>query len=371
TRSLADLRSLQDWYLRYQLTSVPGVSEVASVGGFEKTYEVTVDPAKLRAYGVPVTRVMQALQASNQDAGAMMMELSEREYMVRGLGYLGGIEDIESISVSSTATGTPIRVADVATVQEAPDVRRGLADLDGRGDVVGGIVVMRFGENALATIDRVKDKLAEVEAGLPEGVKIRPVYDRSELIRRAIGTVQRSLAEEFLIVALVSLAFLLHARSALVAIVTLPLAVLAAFVAMRALGIGADIMSLGGIAIGLGAMVDAAVVMIENTHKHLERAVAEKRRRGGVRAGEVLGGYRTDELTARERWAVVAEASREVGPALFFSLLIITVSFFPVFALGAQEGRLFKPLAWTKTLSMAAASLLAVTLVPVLLGFFV
>jgi Cu(I)/Ag(I) efflux system membrane protein CusA/SilA len=372
TRSLAELRSLQDWYLRYQLTSVPGVSEVASVGGFEKTYEVTVDPARLRGYGVPVTRVMQALQASNQDVGAMMMELSEREYMVRGLGYLGGIEDIENVGLGSTATGTPIRVADVATVQEAPDVRRGLADLDGRGDVVGGIVVMRFGENALATIDRVKEKLAELEAGLPEGVVVRPVYDRSELIRRSIATVERSLTEEFLIVALVSLAFLLHARSALVAIVTLPLAVLMAFIAMRGLGIGADIMSLGGIAIGLGVMVDAAVVMIENVHKHLERAVAEKRRRlGTLGADETVARYRTDELTAAERWAVVAEASREVGPALFFSLLIITVSFFPVFALGAQEGRLFKPLAWTKTLSMASASLLAVTLVPVLLGYFV
>ncbi len=370
--SLAELRSLQDWYLRYHLTSVPGVSEVASVGGFEKTYEVTVDPVKLRGYGVPVTRVMQALKASNEDAGAMMIELSEREYMVRGLGYLGGIEDIESIGVGSTATGTPIRVADLATVQEAPGVRRGLADLDGRGDVVGGIVVMRFGENALATIDRVKDRLAEVQAGLPDGVTVRPVYDRSDLIRRAIATVQRSLAEEFLIVALVSLVFLLHARSALVAIITLPLAVLMAFIAMRALGIGADIMSLGGIAIGLGVMVDAAVVMIENLHKHIERAVAEKRRSLGALAdGESIAAFRTDELTARERWAVVTAASKEVGPALFFSLLIITVSFLPIFALEAQEGRLFRPLAWTKTLSMAAASLLAITLVPVLLGYLV
>ncbi|HEX6069655.1 MAG TPA: efflux RND transporter permease subunit, partial [Longimicrobiaceae bacterium] len=376
TRSLAELRSLQDWYLRYQLTSVPGVSEVASVGGFEKTYEVTVDPARLRGYGVPVTRVMQALQASNQDVGAMMMELSEREYMVRGLGYLGGIEDIENVGLGSTATGTPIRVADVATVQEAPDVRRGLADLDGRGDVVGGIVVMRFGENALATIDRVKEKLAELEAGLPEGVVVRPVYDRSELIRRSIATVERSLTEEFLIVALVSLAFLLHARSALVAIVTLPLAVLMAFIAMRGLGIGADIMSLGGIAIAIGAMIDAAIVMIENMHKHLERAIDGKRERAralgvtlaGDPGGDVL---HTRVLSPKERWDVVMRSSKEVGPALFFSLLIITVSFFPVFALGAQEGRLFKPLAWTKTLSMASASLLAVTLVPVTMGLFI
>ncbi len=396
TRSLADLRSFQDWYLRYQLTAVPGVSEVASVGGFEKTYQVTVDPVKLRGYGVPVTQVMQAIKSSNEDVGAMMMELSEREYMVRGLGYLEGIEDIENVVVGATTSGTPIRVADVAEVQLAPDVRRGAADLDGRGEVVGGIVVMRFGENALATIERVKDKLTEIESGLPEGIVIRPVYDRSGLILDAIDTLKEKLLEESLIVALVSVLFLFHARSALVAILTLPVGILMAFIAMRIIGINADIMSLGGIAIAIGAMIDAAIVMIENMHKHLERAVARKRAGAGAGAGPGPGGaglassrepgpfsgqssspehpsgaYSTSELTAAERWQVVVESSKEVGPALFFSLLIITVSFLPVFALEAQEGRLFEPLAWTKTLAMAASSLLAVTLVPVTMGLFI
>ncbi|HEU0079856.1 MAG TPA: CusA/CzcA family heavy metal efflux RND transporter, partial [Longimicrobiaceae bacterium] len=369
TRSLADLRAIQDWYLRYRLTSVPGVSEVASVGGFEKTYQVEVDPARLRAYGIPVTRVMQAIRASNQDVGAMMMELSEREFMVRGLGYLRGIEDIENVAVGASAGGTPVRVADVASVQLAPDVRRGIADLDGRGDVVGGIVVMRFGENALATIDRVKAKLSEIEGGLPPGVVVRPVYDRSDLIRDAIATLRETLVEEFLIVVLICALFLLHVRSALVAVITLPLGVLAAFVAMRAMGIGANIMSLGGIAIAVGEMVDAAIVMVENTHKHLEARILARRAAAG-REGDT-GRLHTSELPAGERWEAVLDASREVGPALFFSLVIIAVSFVPVFALEAQEGRLFKPLAWTKTLAMAAASILSITLVPVLLGFFV
>lgn len=359
-RSLAELRALQDWYLRFQLTAVPGVSEVAAVGGFEKTYEVTVDPVKLRGYGVSVTDVMHALQASNQDAGAMMMELSEREFMVRGLGYLKGIPDIENVVVGTTTRGAPIRVAEIATVREAPDVRRGLTDLDGRGDVVGGIVVMRFGENALGTIERVKARLAEAEAGLPPGVVIRPVYDRSDLILSAISNLKGKLIEELLVVALVCLVFLFHLRSALVAIITLPLGILIAFVAMRALGLGADIMSLGGIAIAIGAMVDAAIIMIENMHKHLERVVGEKH-----------GRLHTSLLTARERWEVVVASAKEVGPALFFSLLIITVSFLPVFTLEAQEGRLFKPLAWTKTLAMAAASLLSVTAVPVAMGLFI
>ncbi|HSJ14141.1 MAG TPA: CusA/CzcA family heavy metal efflux RND transporter [Longimicrobiales bacterium] len=371
---LAGLRAVQDWYLRYQLTSVPGVSEVASVGGFEKTYEVTVDPARLRAYGIPVTKLMSALQASNQDAGAMTLELSEREYMVRGLGYLKGIADIENVVVGASAVGTPVRVADVATVQYAPDVRRGVADLDGRGDVVGGIVVMRSGENALATINRVKDRLAEVAGGLPEGVVIRPVYDRSELIERAVGTLRKTLVEEILIVAVICVVFLLHARSALVAVLTLPVGVLIAFLVMRVLGIGADIMSLGGIAIAIGVMIDAAIVMIENMHKHLERAVREKRARlqaAGLPFAADERALHTRELTAAERWAVVSESAREVGPALFFSLLIITVSFLPVFTLEAQEGRLFRPLAWTKTLAMGAAALLAITLVPVAMGLFV
>lgn len=358
TKSLADLRSLQDWYLRYQLTAVPGVSEVASVGGFERMYEVTIDPLKLRGYGVPVLTVIDAIRASNEDVGATMMELSEREYMVRSLGYLEGIDDIENVVVGSTMSGTPIRVADIATVQPAPAVRRGIADYDGRGDVVGGIVVMRFGENALATIERVKAKIAEIEGGLPPGVVIHPVYDRSDLIHRAIDTLKEKLLEESIVVALVCLVFLFHARSALVAILTLPLGILMAFITMRSLGLGADIMSLGGIAIAIGAMIDAAIVMIENMHKHLERAVE----------GRADGSH---TLTPAERWGIVVRSSKEVGPALFFSLLIITVSFLPVFTLEAQEGRLFKPLAWTKTLAMAAASLLSITIVPVAMGLFV
>ena len=371
TRNLAELRSLQDWYLRYQLTAVPGVSEVASVGGFERMYEVTVDPVKLRGYGIGVTNVMAAIRASNADVGAMMVELSEREFMIRSLGYLEGIEDVEGVVVGSTETGVPIRVADVATVQLAPDVRRGVADLDGRGDVVGGIVVMRFGENALATIERVKEKLAEIESGLPAGVIVKPVYDRSDLIHRAIDTLKEKLVEESIVVALVCLVFLFHARSALVAILTLPLGILMAFIAMRFLGVGADIMSLGGIAIAIGAMIDAAIVMIENMHKHLEKTIVEKARRLGEVVGDAKGRFSTSILTPAERWGVVIRSSKEVGPALFFSLLIITVSFLPVFTLEAQEGRLFEPLAWTKTLSMASASLLSVTLVPVTMGLFI
>jgi len=366
--NLAELRSLQDWQLRYALTAVPGVSEVASVGGFEKQYQVDIDPAKLLAYGIPVTRVMSAIQNANSDVGAMVMELSEREYMVRGLGYLKSIGDIRNVVVDATAGGTPVRVAELGTVNVGPAVRRGIADLDGRGDAVGGIVVMRFGENALATIDRVKAKLAEVEKGLPEGVVVRPVYDRSELIRESIATLRGKLLEESLIVALVCMLFLLHARSALVAILTLPIGILMAFVAMRGAGIGADIMSLGGIAIAIGAMIDAAIVMIENMHKHLERAVDAK---AGATGGPARGALDTRLLSPGERWQVVVDASREVGPALFFSLLIITVSFLPVFTLGGQEGRLFKPLAFTKTFAMAAASLLSVTFVPVAMGLFI
>ena len=374
THSLADLTALQDWYLRYQLTSVEGVSEVASVGGFERTYEVRLDPAKLRGYAVPVTRVMEAIRASNADAGAMVLELADREYMIRSLGYLRSMADIESVVVEATPEGTPIRVGDVATVVEAPGIRRGVADLDGRGDVVGGIVIMRFGENALATIERVKAKISDIQAGLPPGVVLRPVYDRSDLIHRAIATLREKLVEESVVVVLVALAFLFHARSALVVILTLPLGILMAFLAMRALGIGADIMSLGGIAIAIGAMVDAAIVMIENLHKHLERALEQKRQAlstAGSPTGSADAGLDTALLTPQEHWAVVATASKEVGPALFVSLLIITVSFLPVFALEAQEGRLFQPLAWTKTLSMAAAALLSITLVPVAMGLFV
>ncbi len=367
--NLAELRSVQDWYLRYALTAVPGVSEVASVGGFEKQYQVDLDPAKLLAYGIPVTRVMSAIQSANADVGAMVMELSEREYMVRGLGYLKGIGDIENVVVSTTAAGTPIRVAELGQVSVGPAVRRGVADLDGRGDAVGGIVVMRFGENALTTIERIKEKLVEVEQGLPPGVVVVPVYDRSSLIESAIDNLRVKLIEEALIVALVCIIFLLHARSALVAILTLPIGILIAFIAMRWVGVGADIMSLGGIAIAIGAMIDAAIVMIENMHKHLERAVEAREASMGI--ASTGRSFNTNVLTSRERWRVVVDSSREVGPALFFSLLIITVSFLPVFTLVGQEGRLFRPLAFTKTFSMAAASLLSVTLVPVAMGMFI
>ncbi len=367
--NLAQLRSVQDWYLRYQLTAVPGVSEVASIGGYEKQYQIDLDPVKLQGYGVPITRVMSAIQSANNDVGAMVMELSEREYMVRGLGYLKSIGDIENVVVGATKNGTPIRVAELGHVAIGPAVRRGVAELDGRGDAVGGIVVMRFGENALTTIQRVKAKLASVQQGLPPGVVVRPVYDRSDLIERAIENLRGKLLEESLIVALVCIVFLLHARSALVAILTLPVGILMAFIAMRWIGVGADIMSLGGIAIAIGAMIDAAIVMIENMHKHLERAIDAKLRSTGAPLPEKR--LSTSVLSAQERWAVVAESAKEVGPALFFSLLIITVSFVPVFTLEGQEGRLFKPLAFTKTLSMAAASLLSLTLVPVTMGVFV
>jgi len=370
---LSQLRSLQDWYLRYALTAVSGVSEVATIGGFEKQYQIDLDPAKMLAYGIPISQVMAAVQNANNDIGAMVMELSEREYMVRGLGYLKSLADIENVVVRANRSGTPIRVAELGRVSVGPAVRRGIAELDGRGDAVGAIVVMRFGENALTTIERVKARLEEIRGGLPPGVVIRPVYDRSDLIERSIDTLREKLIEESIVVALVCIVFLLHAPSALVAILTLPVGILMAFIAMRWVGVGADIMSLGGIAIAIGAMIDAAIVMIENMHKHLERAVAAK-------AGAVPHGQRASTagrwldsglLSPAERWRVVVEASKEVGPALFFSLLIITVSFVPVFALEGQEGRLFKPLAFTKTFSMAAAALLSVTLVPVAMGLFI
>ncbi len=357
---LSQLRSVQDWYLRYALTAVPGVAEVASVGGFEKQYQVDLDPARLLAYGIPVTRAISAIQQANNDVGAMVMELSEREYMVRGLGYLKGIGDIENVVVGASAAGTPIRVAELGRVTVGPAVRRGITDLDGRGDAVGGIVVMRFGENALTTIQSVKARLEEVKGGLPPGVVVRPVYDRSTLIEEAIDTLRETLVEEALIVALICIVFLLHARSALVAVVTLPISVLIAFIGLKAFGIGADIMSLGGIAIAIGELIDAAIVMVENMHKHLERRIPPG-----------ADSFDTATLSRQERWDVAVEASREVGPSLFYSLLIITVSFIPVFTLEGQEGRLFKPLALTKTFAMAAASLLSVTLVPVLMGLFV
>jgi len=345
---LAELRSLQDWYIRYQLTAVPGVSEVASVGGFVKQYQVEVIPERLRAFNIPVTRVAQAIGAHNIDIGARVLELGGREYMIRGLGYLGGAEDIENVTLGATVSGTPIRVRDVATVQLGPAPRRGTADLDGKGEVVAGIVVMRFGSDALKTIESVKQRLVEIERGLPPGVHLHTVYDRSDLIHRAIRTLREKLLEESLIVAGVALLFLLHARSAFVAIVTLPLGILMSFIVMRAIGVTANIMSLGGIAIAIGAMVDGAIVMIENAHKHLER---------------------TDGPV--DRWEVVSASAKQVGPALFFSLLIITCSFLPVFALEQQEGRLFKPLAYTKTFAMASAAFLSITLVPVLMGYLI
>ena len=366
--SLAELRSLQDWYLRYQLTAVPGVAEVASVGGYEKQYQIDLDPAKLLAYRIPITRVMTAIQSANADVGAMVMELSEREYMVRGLGYLRSLSDIEQVVVGATASGTPIRVAELGRVSVGPAVRRGVAELDGRGDAVGGIVVMRFGQNARTTIERIKARLIEAQRGLPAGVVIRPTYDRSDLIGRAIETLRGKLIEETIIVALVCIVFLLHARSALVAILTLPVGILMAFVAMRWVGVSADIMSLSGIAIAIGAMVDAAIVMIENLHKHLERAIVKS---GPGVEDTAARSFNSSALTAAERWRIVVESATEVGPALFFSLLIITVSFLPVFVLEGQEGRLFKPLAFTKTFAMASASLLAVTLVPVTMGLFI
>src|SRR5687767_3471184 len=363
---LAQLRAVQDWYLRYALTAVPGVSEVASIGGFEKQYQIDLDPIRLQAYGISVTGVTNAVRNANADVGAMVVELSEREYMVRGLGYLKSIGDIENVVVSASPAGTPIRVADIGRVSVGPAPRRGIADLDGRGDAVGGIVVMRFGGNALETIKRVKVKLAQVAGGLPAGVVVRTTYDRSDLIERSIENLRGKLLEESLIVALVCVVFLLHVQSALVAIITLPLGILIAFVAMRGVGVGADIMSLGGIAIAIGAMIDAAIVMIENMHKHLERAVLAKDPSAASQRS-----FSTSSLSAAERTQIVIDSAREVGPALFFSLLIITVSFLPVFTLEGQEGRLFRPLAFTKTFAMAAASLLSVTLVPVTMGLFI
>ncbi len=354
-QDLAQLRSLQDWFLKFELQTVPGVAEVATVGGMVRQYQVVADPEKLRAYGIPLARLSAAIRDANQEVGGSVVELGEAEYMVRSRGYLQTLEDLETIPVDVTATGTPVLLRDLARVQVGPEMRRVVADLDGEGEVTGGIVVMRYGENALTTIAAVKQKLAELQQGLPAGVEIVPTYDRSALILRAVDNLKDKLIEEFIVVALVSLVFLFHLRSSLVAIVSLPLGVLAAFIIMRHQGINANIMSLGGIAIAIGAMVDAAIVMIENAHKHLERY---HQAYGHAPRGN-------------EHWQVIREAAAEVGPALFFSLLIITLSFVPVFTLEAQEGRLFAPLAYTKTFAMAAAAGLSVTLVPVLMGYFI
>jgi len=376
--NLAELRTMQDWYLRYQLTKAHGVAEVASIGGFVQQYQVTVDPVKLRAYNIPLGKVAQVIRDSNRDVGGRVIEMAETEYMVRGKGYLRGKGDIENLVVKAER-GTPVLLRDIARVELGPDERRGIAELNGEGEVVSGIVMARYGQNALEVIRNIKNKIAEIAPGLPEGVSIQGVYDRSELIERAIATLKYTLFEEGLIVAAVCMVFLMHARSALVAIVMLPIGVLIAFIAMRSLGLNSNIMSLGGIAIAIGAMVDAAIVMIENAHKHLERLNPSQPPlvRGGAatpspdkgRAGEGLGGR--EGFGFDERANAILAACKEVGPSLFFSLLIITVSFLPVFTLEAQEGRLFAPLAFTKTFAMAGAALLSVTLVPVLMLLFI
>ena len=345
---LSELRTIQDWYLKYELTSVPGVSEVASVGGFVKQYQVTLDPNRLRGYNITISKIRMAIQRSNNDVGGRVLEISEKEFMIRGLGYIQSLEDVRNIALGVDRNGTPILLREVATVQYGPEIRRGLAEWDGEGETVGGIIVVRYGENAWQVIQDVKAKLAELKPGLPEGVEIEVAYDRSTLIERAVATLREKLLEEGAVVALVCILFLLHFRSALVAILMLPVAVLISFIVMYQQGINANIMSLGGIAIAIGAMVDAAIIMVENAHKHLERDAGKK-----------------------PHWRIIADASTEVGPALFYSLLVITVSFLPVFTLEAQEGRLFKPLAFTKTYAMAAASVLSITLVPVLMGYWI
>ena len=346
-RSLAELRTTQDWQIRYALAKSEGVAEVASVGGFVRQYSVVVDPGRLKTFDIPLNKIKDAIRVSNLDVGGRVIELAETEFMVRGRGYIRGIKDLEQIVLKSTA-GTPVYLRDVARVELAPDERRGITELNGEGEAVAGIAVQRYGQNALTVIDNIKRRFEEIRSSLPEGTEIIPVYDRSELIKRAIETLKRTLTEESLIVALVCIVFLLHARSAFVAILTLPLGVLIAYVCMYLMGISSNIMSLGGIAIAIGAMVDAAIVMIENAHKHLERAPPGKPRR-----------------------EILIEAAIQVGPALFFSLLIITVSFLPIFTLEAQEGRLFKPLAFTKTFAMAASALLSITVVPALMVIFV
>ncbi|MHC4469512.1 MAG: efflux RND transporter permease subunit [Planctomycetota bacterium] len=369
---LAELRSMQDWYIRYELTAVPGVSEVASIGGFVRQYQVVVDPDKLLAYGIPLQKVKRAIQRSNNDVGGRLLEMSETEYMVRGRGYLGelsdqereeavrtgtylgrvrqrkALEDLRNVPLGATSSGTPILLGDVATVQVGPELRRGLAERNGEGEVAGGVVVMRFAENALDVIRRAKEKVLELEDSLPAGVAIRTDYDRSDLIERAVDTLKEKLLEEMIVVAIICILFLLHVRSAFVAITVLPIGVLASIVIMHFLGLNANIMSLGGIAIAIGVMVDSSIIMVENAHNHYER-----------------------DHDKKPQDQIVEDAAKEVGPSLFFSLLVITVSFLPVFVLGEQSGRLFKPLAYTKTFAMAAAAVLAVTVVPVLMVFFI
>ena len=346
---LSQLRSIQDWFLKYELQTVPGISEVATVGGMVRQYQIVVHPDRLRAYGLPLSKIRMAIRNANQEAGGSVIEMAEAEYMIRATGYIKSMKDLELVPLGVSDQGTPILLKDVADIRIGPQMRRGIAELNGEGEVVGGIIVMRWGENALTTIEGVKNKLAELQKSLPDGVEIVETYDRSSLIKRAVSTLNIKLIEEFIVVALVCMVFLFHLRSALVVIISLPVGILAAFVIMYMQGINANIMSLGGIAIAIGAMVDAAIVMIENVHKHIER----------------------DGLNDENRWQIMRDASREVGPPLFFSLLIITLSFLPVFTLEAQEGKLFAPLAFTKTYAMAMAAGLSITLVPVLMGYFI
>ncbi len=346
---LSQLRSLQDWYLKYELQTVPGVSEVATIGGMVKQYQVVLDPDSLRAYGLSLGKIRKAIQAGNRESGGSVIEMGEAEYMIRATGYLSSIEDLRNIPLGLSDQGVAITLQDVAHIRLGPQMRRGIAELDGEGEVVGGVIIMRFNENAMSTIAAAKKRLQELAAGLPEGVEIVTTYDRSGLIERAVETLNGKLLEEFIVVALVCAVFLFHLRSALVVILSLPVGILVAFIIMKQMGINANIMSLGGIAIAIGAMVDAAIVMIENVHKHMEKT----------------------PITDENRWSVMAQAATEVGPPLFFSLIIITLSFLPVFTLEAQEGRLFAPLAFTKTFAMAAAAGLSITLVPVLMGYFI
>ncbi|MFT7410926.1 MAG: Cu(I)/Ag(I) efflux system membrane protein CusA/SilA [Oleispira sp.] len=351
---LAELRSLQDWFLKYELQTVAGVSEVAAVGGMIKQYQVRVDPHKLRAYGIPLSLLETAIQQGNQEVGASVIEMAEAEYMIRATGYISGREDLENIPLGVVVNGEPLFLSDVANIIEGPQMRRGISELDGNGEVVGGIVVMRSGENAQETIAAVKEKLEQLKSGLPAGVEIVTVYDRSDLINAAIDNLWEKLGAELIMVALACILFLFHVRSALVAIISLPIGILMAFIVMYLQGLNANIMSLAGIAIAIGVMVDGAIVMIENMHKHMERSL-----------------LKGQPLNDDNRWQLVTRAASEVGPSLFFSLLIITVSFLPVFTLEAQEGKLFAPLAFTKTYAMAAAAILAITLVPVLMGYFI